>query len=164
MTTMSKSALTVAMIGCAVALAGADQGPVGAAAASAASSARLRGSVLFFDPHPRNDGKAGYVLAVRLRHPLPRGQRIVARVGENFPVTGLDPKRACYSGGVRGYGATKKVRYGGVYRVRIWIGTHPDPDHGTPTAVFQSHLRHAATGKARVGSDLGCSDPNGYMQ
>ena len=157
--------ISVAALGCGVGLVGAVQAPVGAAAAasSAQSTRHIRGAVLFYDPHPANGGKAGYVLLVRLRRPLPTGQHIIGRVGGNFPVTTLDKRHTCYSGGVRGFGSTTRVRYGGTYRVRLWIGAQPDPDHAAPAVTFDAHLRHADTGKTRARTQLGCADPNGYL-
>lgn len=162
MTTSPKSRYIAVPVACLVALAGAGHTASAGAGGAAAEQPHLKGAVVFYDPHPQNGGDAGYVLVARLQRRLPKGDHIVGQVGDTFPVTALDAGHACYSGGVRPFGATKKVRYGGRYRVRIWIGKHPDPDHTAPTSSFMAQLRHVSTGKARA-RRLGCSDPNGYL-
>jgi hypothetical protein len=129
-----------------------------------AAAKHLQGAVLFYNGHPANGGKPGYVLVVKLRHPLAKGQHIIGRVGDTFPITAVDKAHACYFGGVRGFGPTKKVRYGGTYRVRIWIGTHPDPDLVAPTSSFNARLHHASTGKDRARTRLQCGDPSGFLK
>lgn len=146
----------------AILLAGAGSA-ISTSAATRVHTDHVRGAELFYDAHPANGGKAGYVLVVRFAHRPPKGTRIVGRLGANFPVTALDADHACYSGGIPGFANTATPHYGQRYRVRVWTGSRPDPDHSAPNINFLTRLHTARTGLAGVRQHLGCTDPNHYL-